>query len=77
MNVVPGVDFTQISTCKLADVDYVTILDKNGLNVYDGTTARIVISEKAVLKGYRIKDGLWCIPLKEKVQNKTMDTLLL
>ena len=52
MNVVTGVHSTLISTCKLADADYVTILNEKGLIIYYITTAKIVISEKAVLKGY-------------------------
>ncbi len=64
MNVVQGVHSTLISACKLADADYVTVLDKNGLNVYGEATYRIVISEKALLKGYHTEDGLWHIPLK-------------
>ncbi len=77
MNVVPEVHSTLISACKLADADYVTVLDKKGLNIYDGTTAKIMISEKVVLRGYRTKDRLWRIPLKEKINNKTAYILLL
>ncbi len=35
-----------------------------------------LIYEKAVLKGYHMSDGLWCIPLKEKIENKMTNTLL-
>ena len=78
MNIVPGVHTTLISGCKMADADYVTILDKNELNVYDGRTTIIKVSEKAVLKGYRCKQsGLWRIPLKANVVNENTDTLLI
>jgi hypothetical protein len=78
MNVVPGMHTSLISGCKFADADYVTVLDKNELNIYDGRTTTITISEKAVLKGYRDKQsGLWRIPLKENVANENTDTLLI
>ena len=36
MNVVPGVHSSLISACKFADADYITVLEKNGLKIYDG-----------------------------------------
>ena len=36
----------------MTDADYVTILDKNELNVYNGKITTIKVSKKAVLKGY-------------------------
>ena len=76
MDLVPGVNYTLISGVKLADVYYVTILDKESTNIYDGKTTKIIISEKAVLSGYRTEEGLWRIPLKETVQNINNDTFL-
>ncbi len=34
------------SECKCAGTDYVIVLDKTGINIYDGTTANIIIVEK-------------------------------
>ena len=76
VDLVPGVHYTLISGVKLADVYYVTILDKESTNIYDGKTTKIIISEKAVLSGYRTEEGLWRIPLKETVQNINNDTFL-
>ena len=55
------------------------VLDNKGVNVYDGWTVRIIISEAAILSGYKSKDGLWCVPLRKnmKVVNKTDDTIVL
>ena len=61
VDIVPGVHSTMISGVKFADADYVTILDKEGINIYDGKTTKITISEKAVLSGYHIEEGLWLI----------------
>ena len=78
MNVVPGVHTSLISASKMADAGYITILDKDELNIYDSTTTTIALSKKAMLKGYRCtQSGLWRIPLKDKVQNENTDTILM
>ncbi|MCP4744891.1 MAG: hypothetical protein GY874_01945, partial [Desulfobacteraceae bacterium] len=78
MNVVPGVHTSLISACKAADAGYITVLDKDELNIYDSKTTRIIISEKAVLSGYRCKhSGLWRIPLRPIIKNENLDTLLM
>ena len=55
------------------------ILDKTRVNVYDGWTVRIIISDAAVLSGYKSKDGLLRIPLRNnmKVINKNTVTIIL
>ena len=61
----------------MADEGYVTVFDENEFNIYDGKKVKIVISEKAVLKGYRCKNsGLWRIPLKDSILNENMDTII-
>ena len=41
-----------LSTSKLADAGYVTVYNGNEVNVYDGRTARIHVSEAAFLQGW-------------------------
>ena len=78
MNVTPGVHTSLISVCQMADEGYVMVFDENECNIYDGKKVKIVISEKAVLKGYRCKNlGLWRIPLKDTILNKNMDTIII
>ena len=36
MNVVPGLESTLVSVCKMAKLDYITVLDKNRAKIYDG-----------------------------------------
>ena len=36
MNVVPGLESTLVSVCKMAEADYITVLDKNKAKIYDG-----------------------------------------
>ena len=49
MHTVPGIYTSLISACKMADDDYIMLLDKKGDNVYDNRTVGIVISEAAIL----------------------------
>ena len=56
MDIVPGLHSTLLSGVKFSDEDYVTILDKEGINIYDGKTTKIIISEKAVISGYHTKE---------------------
>ena len=55
MNVVPGVHTSLISACKMADTGYITVLDKQGLKMYDGTTCKIMASKAAILSGWQTK----------------------
>ena len=61
MSLVPGVHTSLISAVKFAEADYISVLYKDGLKIYDGKSsniAKILIKEKAVLEGYRTNDGL-------------------
>ena len=43
---------------------YFAVYDENEVNIYDGKKAKIIITEEAVLKGYRCpREKLWRIPL--------------
>ena len=64
-DLVPGVHSTIIIGVNFADADNVTILNEEGININDGKTNKIIISEKAVLSGYRTEGGLWRIPLNK------------
>ena len=62
----------------MADEGYVTVFDENECNIHDEKKVKIVISEIAVLKGYRCKNpGLWRIPLKDTILNKNVDKIIL
>ena len=67
MNVVPGLESTLVSVCKMAEADYIPVLDKNEAKIYDGKTAKITVSEEAILKGWWCKrTGLWWFHYKRK-----------
>ena len=49
-----------LSTSKLDNAGYVTVYNGDEVNVYDGRTATIMISEAAVLQGWRCpRARLW------------------
>jgi hypothetical protein len=68
MNVVPGITKSLVSICKIADADYITVLDRNGANIYDATTTTVTTNLPIILSGVRCQQtGLWGIPL---IRNK-------
>ena len=71
-------EHTLLSTSKFADADYISIYDKNEVNIYDARTTKINVSEDSVLKGWRCpQTGLWRIPLQDNIKNLNTDTILL
>ena len=67
-----------LSGGKFAEAGYVSICDDKEVNIYDGRTAKIVVSEEAVLKGWRCPHAnLWRIPLQDEVTSLNEHTLLL
>ena len=53
VDIVPGLTNTLLSTGKLVEGGYFAVYDKNEVNIYDGRKAKIIITEEAVLRGYR------------------------
>ena len=48
------------------------------VNIYDGRTSKITVSEEAVLKGWRFpRTKLWRIPLRAQVTDLNIHTLIL
>ena len=74
VHMVPELQGTSlVSAGKLADANYVSIFDKDEVNVYDMTNTIITVSRGAILKGWRDPDGLWRIPLRKDGGNKKGD----
>ena len=66
-----------ISIGKFADAKYITIFDKEEVNIYDANNTEVTVSRGAILKGYRDHEtGLWRIPLVPNVKNTNTDTVL-
>ena len=75
---VPGlVDASLLSTSNLTSAGYITVYNGKELNVYNGSTNNIIVSEEAVLKGSRLPQStLWRIPITSQVKNCNTDTLI-
>jgi len=79
VDIVPSLtDNTLISTGKFTDANYFAVYDDKEVNIYDGNTTKIYITEKAVLQGFRCPTSkLWRIPLTSNVTNQNTETVLL
>ena len=79
VDMVPALaDQSLLSGGKFAEAGYISICDGEEVNIYDGRTARIEVSEAAVLRGWRCpRSKLWRVPLQAKVTNLNAHTLLL
>ena len=78
MDIVPVLPNTLLSTGKLVEGGYFSVYEENEVNIYDGRKEKMIITEEAVLKGYRCpREKLCRIPLVKDVQNENTDTLIL
>ena len=72
-----GIYSTLLSASKCVDTGYIQIYDKDEVNIYDAKTDTIIVSEKAILKGWRCPNStLWRLPLTTPVKDLAMDSLL-
>jgi hypothetical protein len=61
---IPGIKTTLVSNDKVADAGYVTVYDKDEMNVYEAAITQIVAKEDAVMTGWCDWEmGLWRVPL--------------
>ncbi len=79
VNIIPAlVENSLLSTNKFAKARYTVIYDKDEKNFYDARTAKIMVSEEAILTGWQCPhQKMWRIPLIPIVTNLNMDMLLL
>ena len=78
LHITPGVSqHSLLSTSKYADANYITIFDRDTVNIYDANDTEITVSKGAILRGWRDPTiNLWRIPLVEVVRNNTIDTVI-
>ena len=79
LHITPGVSQNSLlSTVKFADANYITIFDKDEVNIYDANDTTITVTKGAILRGWRDeRTNLWRILLVRMVRNLNTDTALL
>jgi len=82
VHITPGITSNSLlSTGKCADANYITVFDKEQVNVYDVNDVTISVTRGAILQGWRDSNGLWRIPLlhtvrQDNVNNVSTETVL-
>ncbi len=78
-NIVPTLaNNSLISTSKFVEAGYTIVYNNKEVNYYEKATTKIIVSEDAVLQGWRCpRDKLWHVPLIPDVRNLNTDTILL
>ena len=67
-----------LSGGKFVEAGYMSVCYRDEVNIYDGRTATITVSEEAVLKGWRCPHTkLWRIPLRSQVTDLNIHIPLL
>ena len=61
LHITPGISQNSLlSTSKYADADYITVFEKDRVNVYNAKNTMITVSREAVLRGWREEgEDLW------------------
>jgi hypothetical protein len=79
LHISPGVSQNSLlSTVKFADANYITIFDKDKVNIYGANNSIITVTKGAILRGWQDKNSnLWHIPLVRMLQNLNTNTVLL
>ena len=79
VHITPGVSqHSLLSTGKYADANYITVFNKDTVNVHDSNDTIITVTKDAILRGWRdMVNKLWRIPLVKVVQNVTTDTIVI
>ena len=80
LDILPELEHNSLlSVCKLSDAGYTTVFHPGdgGKTVHWSDDIAIKVSKEAILQGWRDASGLWRVPIKDEVENKNTDTLLI
>jgi hypothetical protein len=78
LHITPGITTNSLlSTNKFAEANYITIFDKEEVNIYDANNTIITVTRGAILRGFKCPDKLWRIPLVDMVQNNNTETVII
>jgi hypothetical protein len=78
LHITPGItENSLLSTCKFAAANYITIFDKEEVNIYDANDTIIAVTRGAILRGFKCPmTGMWRIPLVDLVRNNNTETVI-
>ena len=79
VNIVPGIKSSLLSTSKLADDNYITILDKDKVEIFDANNTKVITTRGAIIRGFRCPvTRLHRIPLvpTNEITNLNTETIL-
>jgi hypothetical protein len=79
VNIVPGIKSSLLSTSKLADDNYITILDKDKVEIFDANNTKVMTTRGAIIRGFRCPvTRLHRIPLvpTNDITNLNTETIL-
>ncbi len=78
LRITPGVSqHSLLGTGKFADANYITVFDKEIVNLYDANDTIFTISREAILRGFfNPVLNLYQIPLVDMVWNNNTDTII-
>ncbi len=78
MNVVPGLHSTLVSIPKMANAEYIVVLDKHKATIYDAMTTMItVLADPVFVAPWCQTTGLWKLDLDTAVKETQDDTIFL
>jgi hypothetical protein len=78
LHITPGITKNSLmSTSKFAEANYITIFDKEAVNIYDANDTIITVMRGAILCGFKCpKTCMWRIPLVDLVRNNNTKTVI-
>jgi hypothetical protein len=78
LHITPGITKNLLlSTDKFATASYITIFDKEEVNIYDTNNTIIAVTRGDILRGWwDTVTKLWCIPLVDVVRNNNTNTII-
>jgi hypothetical protein len=77
LHITPGASQNSLlSTVKFADANYITVFDKDTVNIYNANDTVITVTKGAILHRWQdSRSNLWCIPLVRMVRNLNTNTV--
>jgi hypothetical protein len=78
LHIMPGItENSLLSTSKFATANYITIFDKEEVNIYDANNTIITVTRGAILRGFKCPmTGMWHIPLVDLIRNNNTKTVI-